>query len=95
MAKQYNWLFLKTVGERIAYFRHKAQLSQEELAAQTNLHRTYIGFIEQGKRDPSVGSLERIANALNVPLQNFFDPSSLQVAEDKTPYKETKKSSKD
>ena len=41
-------------------------LSQEELADRANIHRTYIGGIERGERNPTLTMIQRIATALGV-----------------------------
>lgn len=66
--------FLKDFGARVAELRKKRKLTQEELADLVDLHRTYIGFIEQGKRNPSIGNIHRIAKVLKVSLKELFKP---------------------
>lgn len=39
-----------------------------------DVHRTYIGFIEQGKRNPSVSNVYKISKALKVSLKDLFEP---------------------
>lgn len=51
-------------------------LTQEELAEQSGLHRTYIGGIEQQRINVSIKNVERIAQALDV------DPSFLFQQDD-------------
>ncbi len=46
--------------------RAEKDWSQEELAFQTGLHRTYISGIERGARNPSVIIIGKIAKALGV-----------------------------
>jgi transcriptional regulator with XRE-family HTH domain len=41
-------------------------ISQEGLANLSSLHRTYVGGIERGERNPTLASLETIADALEV-----------------------------
>ena len=41
-------------------------ISQEELASRAGLHRTYISDIERGARNPSLATLVRLANALEL-----------------------------
>ncbi len=55
-------------GRRVRYFRKLKALSQEELAAACDLHRTYVGGIERGERNVSLNNVERIAEALEVPV---------------------------
>jgi len=64
--------FLKQLGDRIAQLRRKLNITQEQLADSVDLHRTYIGFIEQGKRNPSIANLNRIARVLKVSLSELF-----------------------
>ncbi|MFN4091444.1 MAG: helix-turn-helix domain-containing protein [Brevundimonas sp.] len=46
--------------------REAKGLSQEELAFQADMHRTYVSGIERGKRNPTVTVLERLARPLGV-----------------------------
>lgn len=48
--------------------RTEKGLSQEQLADQAGLHRTYISQIERGVKSPSLRSLEQITDALEIPL---------------------------
>jgi transcriptional regulator with XRE-family HTH domain len=64
---------LRHLGLRIRGLREKTNLSQEALGQIAGLHRTYIGAIERGERNPSVLSLKKIADALNVTLGDLFD----------------------
>jgi transcriptional regulator with XRE-family HTH domain len=47
--------------------------SQERLADEAGMHRTYMWGIEQGVRNPSLRHLTRIAEALDVTLASLFD----------------------
>ncbi len=64
--------FLKEFGARVADVRRKRKMTQEELADRVNLHRTYIGFIEQGKRNPSICNVHKIARVLGISLKELF-----------------------
>ena len=57
---------LYCIGQNIKYYRIDKHLSQEALAEKTNLSAKYISHLELGNRTPSVDSLIKIANALNV-----------------------------
>jgi transcriptional regulator with XRE-family HTH domain len=57
---------LKKFGEKLQRVRKLRKISQEELAAKLSMHRTYIGMIERGERNPTIRTLYKIAKALNV-----------------------------
>lgn len=56
--------FLVQIGNRIRELRIEADLSQEKLAFESELDRTYIGSVERGERNISVINLRKIAKAL-------------------------------
>ena len=60
------------VGKRIKELRNKIGISQEELAFRSEIHRTYIASLEVGKRNVSIETLEKVVNALEVSLSEFF-----------------------
>ncbi|ANB56834.1 helix-turn-helix family protein [Anoxybacillus sp. B7M1] len=62
----------KIIGERIRKFRKEKGLSQEELAHMANLHTTYIGQLERGEKNATLGSIEKVANALDISLEELF-----------------------
>jgi transcriptional regulator with XRE-family HTH domain len=64
---------LKRLGYHIRQLREQAGISQESLGLRSGLHRTYIGAIERGERNPSVLSLQKIADALNVTVGELFN----------------------
>lgn len=47
-------------------YRKAANLSQEQLALESNLDRTYIGLLERAQRQPTIGTLFEISEALNI-----------------------------
>ena len=54
-------------GRTVRRFRHALRLSQENLADRASIHRTYIGGIERGERNPTLTMIVRLARALGVP----------------------------
>jgi transcriptional regulator with XRE-family HTH domain len=56
--------------------RHELGLTQEVLADRGGLHRTYIADIERGLRNPSLGSIERLAVGLGCEIAELFPLSS-------------------
>lgn len=64
MAEKYQDLVI--FGEHVKAVRKNQGLSQEELAAKADLHRTYIGMIERGEKNITLLNILKIARALNV-----------------------------
>lgn len=60
------------VGSNIRKFRLKAGITQEELALTSGLSQGYINQLESGKRNYTQKSLGLIANALSIPIIEFF-----------------------
>ena len=63
----------KRVGINLKRLRLDRGLSQEELAFESGLHRTYISGVERGVRNPTVLLLEEIAAALKVPAAELLE----------------------
>lgn len=59
-------LNLNVVGQNIKYYRNDKHITQEVLAEKTNLSVKYIGHLELGNRNPSLETLIKIANALEI-----------------------------
>lgn len=62
----------KRFGERVRELRLAIGLSQEELAFKSGMHRTYLGGIERGERNPSLKNIAAIAKALGITLSQLF-----------------------
>ena len=56
----------KLVGIRIRELRVAKGISQEALADQAGVHRTYMGSVERGERNISLDNIVKIARALRV-----------------------------
>ena len=63
----------KKLGKQVRRFRLEKGLSQEALAHQADLDRTYIPSIEKGERNVSITVIEKIAKALNVKISTLLD----------------------
>lgn len=62
------------IGKRIKALREVRKLNQEELAWQSNLDRTYMNHVENGKRNITLVSLEKIVvDGLKTTLTEFFN----------------------
>jgi len=62
------------LGKRVKQRRHEVDKSQETLAFEAHVDRTYISAIERGIANPSVETLANICHALNVTLSELFAP---------------------
>ena len=54
------------VGKAIQEFREKKGLTQEVLSGFADIGRTHLSMIERGLRKPSLNTLFKISNALNI-----------------------------
>ena len=66
-------LVAKSLGKRVRALRTARGWSQERLAEEAGMHRTYMWGIEQGTRNPSLRHLSRLSDALGVPLHSIFE----------------------
>jgi len=65
--KDINTAFSEVLRE----LRELRGLSQEALAAKSDLDRTYISLLERGQRQPTLKSISSLANALETTLTEF------------------------
>lgn len=66
--KELNILLAKRIREH----RKKKRYSQEKLAELSGLHSTYIGQIERCEKNPSIESLQKIADGLELSLHELL-----------------------
>lgn len=62
-------------GQAVRRCRKSMGVSQEALAQLTEIHRTYIGGIERGERNPTLLMIHRLAKALGVSPARLLSPS--------------------
>jgi transcriptional regulator with XRE-family HTH domain len=60
------------LAENIKTFRREKGFSQEELAEQCGLHRTYIGSVERHERNVTLSTLEVLASTLGVTVPDLL-----------------------
>lgn len=65
-------MIINVFGEVVRDLREKRKLTQENLAEISGFHRTYIGMIERGERNPSLKNIYKIAKSLDVSLTEIF-----------------------
>ena len=72
MTRRKDEVIKAAFGQRLRALRVTKGLSQEKLALTCDLDRTYIGGIERGERNVSLINIEKIAEALGVPVRELF-----------------------
>lgn len=63
----------KNIGRKIQKLRQDKDISQVEMAEMIGVSGTYVGFIEQGVRNPSIATLDKIARVLRVKMSELLD----------------------
>ena len=63
------------VGNRLREIRNNKGLTQEQVAHIANVTPAYFGLVERGEKNITVSTLEKICNALNISLAEFFSPA--------------------
>jgi transcriptional regulator with XRE-family HTH domain len=62
------------LGKNVRRFRKRLSVSQEELSFRTGFTRSYLSDLENGRSNPTIQSLERLAEELNVSLIDLLTP---------------------
>jgi transcriptional regulator with XRE-family HTH domain len=61
------------IGKRITELRKAKKLSQQKFAYEADIERSFLTHIEKGRKNISVGTLERIFSALDISFKDFFN----------------------
>src|SRR6202023_2626328 len=67
---------VENIGQRIRQLRESRGMTQSQLQSRSKVSRSYLSRIESGQMTPSLGTLEKISEALTVGLNRFFIPES-------------------
>jgi len=71
-----NRATVENIGQRIRQLRESRGMTQSQLQSRSRVSRSYLSRIESGQMTPSLGTLEKISEALSVGLNRFFIPDS-------------------
>ena len=63
---------LRIIGDNIRKYRNLKGWSQEDLALECDLHRTYIGSVERGERNITILNLLNIKEKLEIHLEDLY-----------------------
>lgn len=77
--------YLKQLGQRVQGLRKSYGWSQQQLAKNSGLDRTYISAVEHGKQNLTIGAISKLSKALQVPITHLLmgDPFSQNLNADK------------
>jgi transcriptional regulator with XRE-family HTH domain len=67
------------LGERLRYLRESRHWTQEQFAKHAEVSQSTIAHIEKGLKDPSVGTLRKIAVALDIDIATIFASRDVHV----------------
>lgn len=66
------------VGQRLKALRKEKNMTQEKLSFESDVDKTYISEVENGKRNISMVNLEKLVLTIGYSLKEFFDDESFQ-----------------
>ncbi len=64
----------RRVGKNLRRLRRERDISQEALALEAKVARSYLSALERGGRNPTVLVLERLANTLGIAVEMLIGP---------------------
>lgn len=62
----------RKLGDRIRKLRSRKGWSQEQFAAVSGLHRTYVGAVERGEKNLTISTLHTLAKTLDTSIVQLF-----------------------
>lgn len=65
---------VQLLGENVRHYRKLKGMTQEQLALEAEMERSYVSDLERGTRNPSVRALGRLAQALRVEPHQLLAP---------------------
>ncbi len=77
-----TYLDSRVVGEAVAFFRKKKNVSQEVLSGLSAIGRTHLSAIERGERKPTLETLYRISCALDISMSEIVAEIERRLGED-------------
>jgi transcriptional regulator with XRE-family HTH domain len=66
---------VQLLGENVRRYRKLKGMTQEQLALESEMERSYVSDLERGTRNPSVRALGRLAEALEIEPHYLLSPS--------------------
>ena len=66
-------IYLKNVGKNISKLRKAKKLTQEEVCTELEMDKPYLSSIENGRQNPTLLTLKKLAEAIGVKAKDFLD----------------------
>ena len=60
-------------GQRVRELRQERNLTQQQLADISGLHKNYIGMVERGERNPSLLNIDILARSFKVDISELME----------------------
>jgi len=60
------------LGQNLKRIRAKKGMSQGDISRAVDVHRAYVSGIENGKRNPTLATIQKLANALGVSVSELL-----------------------
>ena len=77
MSEKYEKAARKRLGNVLRNLRKERGFSQQALALECDMDRTYYGGIERGERNPSLKNVYKLCKALNISAAELFKAAGL------------------
>ena len=74
---------VQLLGENVRHYRKLKGMTQDQLAAEADMERSYVSDIERGTRNPTVAALGRIADALKIEPSRLLEVITVRDASTK------------
>ncbi|WP_111308859.1 helix-turn-helix domain-containing protein [Confluentibacter sediminis] len=66
-------IYLKKIGKNISKLRKAKKLTQEEVCTELDMDKPYLSSIENGRQNPTLLTLKKLADAIGVKANDFLD----------------------
>ncbi len=67
-------------GKVLRELRLKAGLTQEQLALEADIRRTFVSVLELGQQQPSITSVYKLSKALNISMSRIMELVELEIS---------------
>lgn len=66
---------VQLLGRNVRRYRKLKGMTQEQLALEAGMERSYVSDLERGQRNPSIRALARLAEALSIQPMRLLEPA--------------------